>query len=74
MVYNPSVSFFFFYYYLLIIAPHKFAYPLHNADEPRDGCVLVTPLGICVEVHPLLLKDQLRRKKIRNANVGKKFK
>lgn len=52
----------------LFLDSHWFAYPLHNPDEPWDGCVLVTPLGICVEVHPLLLKYQLRRKKSRQIN------
>lgn len=38
------------------------AYPLHNPDEPWEGRVLVTPLGVCVEVHALLLEYQLWKK------------
>lgn len=41
------------------------AYPLHNPDEPWEGCVLVTPLGVGVEVHALLLEDQLWGEKSR---------
>lgn len=36
------------------------AHPLHDADEARQCGVLVALLGVGVEVHTLLLKDQLR--------------
>lgn len=42
------------------------AYPLHDADEPWDGRVMVAPLGICVEVNSLLLKYQLMGEKKHN--------
>lgn len=38
------------------------AYPLHDPDEPWEACVLVTPLGVRVEVHALLLEYELWKK------------
>lgn len=35
------------------------SYPLNYPDKAGDGCVLIAPLGIGVEVNSLLLKDQL---------------
>lgn len=34
-------------------------HPLYYADEPRDGGLLVAPLGVGVKVNTLLLKHQL---------------
>lgn len=51
----------------------RFTYPLHNPDETWDGCVLVTPLGVGVEVHPLLLEYQLRGEEETRMNVKRRF-
>lgn len=45
----------------LLCGLQRSPHPLHDPDETRKRGVLVAPLGVGVEVHALLLEDQLGR-------------